>query len=92
MDINRNASAVAFQRYGVKSNVGGPEAGATGPADVQEHLGGVPPLATGTATFGSVAQTTAWRSQMGDTPQSYSRQTRGTTLSFDEAPARPQIS
>ena len=93
MDINRNASAVAFQRYNVQSPSGAHEGQSNyGVGSSQEHLDGGNPLSSGQATFGSVAQTTAWRAGHGaDKPLSYSRQTRGTTLSFDEGPTRPQI-
>lgn len=92
MDINRNASAVAFQRYNVKSNMGGPEEGGLGLADVQQHVDYGNPLSSGPATFGSVAQVTAWRAGHGpDKPLAYNKQTRGTTLSFDTDTPRPQF-
>lgn len=95
MDINRNASAVAFQRYGVETPTaaqGGRIPSAMDISGLQEHTDGGNPLSSSSATFGSVAQITAWRAGHGpDKPMSYSKQTRGTTLSFDEDVPRPQI-
>lgn len=92
MEVNRNASAVAFQRYGVKSNMDDSDGGGLGLANVQEHMDGGNPLSSGSSTFGSVAQTTAWRASQGSgSPLSYSKQTRGTTLNFEDAPSRPQV-
>jgi hypothetical protein len=90
MDLNRNASAVAFQRYNVRSPMDDPMTGSSAVMNTHEHLDGGNPLSAGQNTFGTVASFTAWRAGHGaDKPLSYSSQTRGTTINFDDPTQRP---